>query len=230
MKILCISDTHNRHKQIPEEWLVPADIIIHAGDISGMGYLNEVENFCSWFDSLSKYKHKIFIGGNHDFSLEPHRNNHDNAIEIINSYKNIIYLKDGSVVIDGVKIFGSPYQPEFYNWAFNLKRGKELQDKWNTIPLDSDIICTHGPVYGLLDMVPNGEFVGCKDLLNSLVTKLDSCLLHICGHIHCGYGHAYKYGKTFVNASTVNEMYMVTNKPILIDFNKETKEATVIEY
>ena len=97
------------------------------------------------------------------------------------------------------------------------------------IPLDTDILCMHTPVYGLVDMTPKGEFVGCEDLLNTIVTKLDNVLLTVSGHIHHSYGFVYKYGKTFVNASTVNERYMVANKPILIEFNKETREARVFQ-
>ena len=71
MKILTISDTHTKHNQIPLEWLEPADMIIHAGDISSMGYLHEIKNFCYWFSKLDQYKHKIFIAGNHDYRFTP---------------------------------------------------------------------------------------------------------------------------------------------------------------
>ena len=229
MKIACISDTHGKHHQIPLNWLEnknnEIDIILHAGDISNMGHLHEIEDFCKWYDKLN-FANKIFCGGNHDwgFSKKPKE-----VAEILSNYPSITYLQDDFIVIDGVKIYGSPWQPEFYSWAFNLKRGKELQDKWNMIPLDTDILCMHTPVYGLVDMTPKGEFVGCEDLLNTIVTKLDNVLLTVSGHIHHSYGFVYKYGKTFVNASTVNERYMVANKPILIEFNKETREARVFQ-
>ena len=145
MKILTISDTHTKHNQIPLEWLEPADMIIHAGDISSMGSLREIENFCNWFDRLDQYDHKIFIAGNHDWGFQERPTE---AMEIVNSYKTIKYLKDSSIVCDGVKIYGSPWQPEFFNWAFNLKRGAKLQEKWDLIPLDTDILITHGPAYG----------------------------------------------------------------------------------
>ena len=77
-------------------------------------------------------------------------------------------------------------------------------------------------------MTMDGQFVGCEDLLNTIVTKLNNSLLHISGHIHGAHGHSYKYGKTFVNASTLNERYMVAYKPIIIDFDKDKKEAIVI--
>ena len=213
MKILTISDTHTKHNQIPLEWLEPADMIIHAGDISSMGSLREIENFCNWFDRLDQYDHKIFIAGNHDWGFQERPTE---AMEIVSSYKTIKYLKDSSVVCDGVKIYGSPWQPEFYNWAFNLKRGAKLQEKWDLIPLDTDILVTHGPAYGYGDFVPNGENVGCSNLLDTIITKVNP-KVHITGHIHCGYGESFAHGTHFINAATLNESYMVTNKPIIFE-------------
>jgi Icc-related predicted phosphoesterase len=213
MKILTISDTHTKHNQIPLEWLEPADMIIHAGDISSMGSLREIENFCNWFDRLDQYDHKIFIAGNHDWGFQERPTE---VMEIVSSYKTIKYLKDSSVICDGVKIYGSPWQPEFYNWAFNLKRGAKLQEKWDLIPLDTDILVTHGPAYGYGDFVPNGENVGCENLLDTIVTKVNP-KVHIAGHIHCGYGESFAHGTHFINAATLNESYMVTNKPIIFE-------------
>jgi Icc-related predicted phosphoesterase len=215
MKIITISDTHTKHNQIPLEWLEPADMIIHAGDISSMGSLREIENFCNWFDRLDQYDHKIFIAGNHDWGFQERPTE---AMEIVNSYKTIKYLKDSSIVCDGVKIYGSPWQPEFFNWAFNLKRGAKLQEKWDLIPLDTDILITHGPAYGRGDFIPGprGGYVGCENLLDTIVTKVNP-KVHIAGHIHCGYGESFAGNTHFINAATLNESYMVTNKPIIFE-------------
>jgi Icc-related predicted phosphoesterase len=212
MKVITISDTHTKHNQIPLEWLEPADMIIHAGDISSRGSLWEIENFCYWFDKLDQYDHKIFIAGNHDWGFQ---NNYKGAMEIVSSYKTIKYLQDSSIICDGVKIYGSPWQPEFHNWAFNLKRGAEIQEKWDMIPLDTDILITHGPAYGRGDFV-GGEHVGCKDLLDTIATKINP-KVHIAGHIHCGYGESFAGNTHFINASTLNESYMVTNIPIIFE-------------
>ena len=210
MKFISISDTHTKHNQIPLEWLEPADCIIHAGDISSMGYLHEIKNFCSWFSKLDQYKHKIFIAGNHDWGFE--RNPNDVAL-IIKEFPNITYLQDSSVEIEGIKIYGSPWQPEFFDWAFNLKRGAEIQEKWDMIPLDTDILITHGPAYGRGDFVPGGGYVGCENLLDVILNKVYP-RVHIVGHIHCGYGESFAGNTHFINAATLNEQYIVTNPPI----------------
>lgn len=228
MKLLCLSDTHSRHRQIPLSWLDIEDkentILIHAGDISNMGYLNEIEDFCQWYDSLD-FIHKIFTVGNHDWGFEKKPKE---VAEIIANYPSITYLHDDYTIINGVKIYCSAWQPFFCNWAFNLQRGKELQAKWDLIPDDVSVLVTHGPVYGLCDMTPNGEFVGCENLLDTVVTRLNNVNVLIHGHIHHSYGYAYKYNKLFINASILNEMYLVANKPILIDYDINSGVATVI--
>jgi len=226
MKILNISDTHGKHNQIPLEWLEPADIIIHAGDISNVGGLTEIEAFCEWYSSLDQYKHKIFIAGNHDFGFEEYP---IAAPRIVRKYPNITYLQDSMVEIEGLKIYGSPWQPEFFDWAFNLKRGPELVEKWNRMPSGIDILVTHGPAYGMVDWVPprknhGGEFrkfidggnVGCEDLLDAILTRIRP-KYHISGHIHCGYGEMIREKINFINASTLNEQYLVANKPIIFE-------------
>ena len=217
MKILTISDTHTKHKKIPKEWLLPADVIIHGGDVSSQGFIHEAESFLKWFDSLD-YEHKIFIAGNHDFCFEKTNNNHDKIMSLLKTYPKITYLNDSGCEIEGVKFYGSPWQPEFYDWAFNLTRGPIIQEKWDLIPLDTDVLITHGPPYGIGDLVPyrGGEFVGCRDLLDTISTKL-KIKLHVCGHIHYSYGIVHKNGIDFINASTLNESYDVANKPILIE-------------
>jgi len=222
MKFITISDTHSKHKQIPKEWLAEADCIIHAGDISSMGYLHEIKAFCDWFSSLD-YKYKIFIGGNHDFSLEPINKNYSQALDLVTSYTNIDYLEDDYIkLLDNdkiIKVYGSPWQPEFHHWAFNLKRnGVEIEEKWRKIPKDTDILITHGPVRGILDYVPynGGEIVGDELLLNEVMSRIKP-KVHICGHIHYSYGEVLNDNIHFINASTANEQYQMVNKPIIFE-------------
>lgn len=182
MKIWHISDTHTYHGllTVPED----IDMVIFSGDCSNPRdpYINEqeVRNFITWFDSLN-IEHKIFVAGNHDISIEKGLITKDNFDAC-----GIHYLENTCVTIDGFKIFGSPYTPTFNNWAFNKDKQK-LERMWrNVIEDDVDIVVTHGPCKGVLDLTENLdrnlEMCGDKSLLNRLLEV--EPLLHLFGHIH----------------------------------------------
>ena len=220
MKMTFISDTHGKHEHLTSKAynniLGSGDVLIHAGDVSMMGKSHEIKSFLDWF-SNTEYTHKIFIAGNHDWGFVK-------ETEIADEYKEkgVTYLFDSSVVIDGVKFYGSPWQPEFFDWAFNLPRGKELAEKWNMIPDDTDVLITHGPAFGMLDWVMNGQRVGCEDLFNRVMQVKPK--IHVCGHIHCAYGQKNFNGVEFLNASVLGERYTHENKPISFIFDKQTKQ------
>ena len=229
MKITLISDTHNKHMEIGQD-LPGGDLLIHAGDISSMGYKHEIQQFCKWFDSLSNYNSLVFIAGNHDFGFQKKPKE---TMEIVNSYKWINYLQDSFLLVGTnidklVKIYGSPWQPEFHNWAFNLPRnGNELSDKWNMIPEDVDILVTHGPAFGYNDRVVGSyENLGCQLLTNRIKTIKPK--IHVCGHIHTGRNIVFDDGTLYINASVLDERYQYTQKPITIDFDFKTGEWEVI--
>ncbi len=213
MRIVCLSDTHNCNEQID----VPdGDILIHSGDATVMGTVEEIKRFDEWFRDLP-HRRKIFVAGNHDWLFE--RNN-ELARTLLNA--KIIYLQDSLAEIDGLKIYGSPWQPRFFDWAFNLMRGPELAAKWKLIPDDIDILVTHGPLHGILDLVPRqgwDENTGCEELRKRVeqIAELGRLKLHVFGHIHCGYGTHEEFGVKFVNASTCDEQYNPTQPPIVID-------------
>jgi Icc-related predicted phosphoesterase len=225
-KILAISDTHSKHKRA--ELFFPEgdfDMIIHAGDISTRGYHREVKEFFDWFGGLYQFEHKLVIAGNHDFLFEEQP---DTAKELIPD--NVIYLEDSGIEIEGIKFWGSPQTPWFYDWAFNRQRGEDIKKYWGMIPNDTDVIITHGPVKNILDyVVHNHEYVGCEDL----AFKLEEIepIAHICGHIHCGYGKTYKHGTMFYNASQLDESYTPRNPPhiIEIEFDENNKPYIDIE-
>lgn len=204
LKIVCISDTHNKHKQIevPE-----GDILIHAGDLSSRGRLEAIEAFNEYLGILP-HTHKVIIAGNHDFGFEREP---EAARELIT---NAVYLEDEEVTVEGVRIYGSPWQPWFHNWAFNLRRGEEIRRKWEMIPEGIDILVTHGPPLGHGDQVFHGERVGCHDLLKAI--EQIKPRYHVFGHIHEGYGITSNGDTTFVNASVCNLQYQPIQDPITI--------------
>lgn len=211
MKITAISDTHGQHEKLK---LPQADILIHAGDVSKRGTEAQIKEFINWF-SAQPHQHKIFIAGNHDFFFEQADETQLN--EVIPS--NIIYLNDSGIDINGIKIWGSPVQPWFHNWAFNRRRGEEIRKHWDLIPTQTDILITHGPVCGILDRTVYGQEVGCADLLEA-VERIKP-RVHICGHIHEAYGEKVVAQTRFINACVVNEDYFLVNSPVEFEITSQ---------
>jgi len=210
--ITFITDTHTKHKHLTGE-LPGGDILIHCGDFTNRGYMTEIKNFLDWFDEVKGYEHKIFIAGNHDFGFQ---DNPKECAKLLTNYPNLTYLEDNSVIIDGIKIYGTPWQPRFYDWAFNVNRGWDIAQKWEKIPMDTDILITHGPAFGILDQTYTGQRVGCEDLYKKVMEIKPK--VHACGHIHYDYGMKEMDGMTFINACNLGEDYMYQNGPITLDF------------
>ena len=232
MIVTLISDTHNKHKKITQD-LPGGDILIHAGDISSMGYQHEIREFCKWFNNLDNYTHKIFIAGNHDFGFQ------DNPLkmrEILDFYSKITYLQDdftyiGDSAQDMVKIYGSPWQPRFLNWAFNADKGDDIKQHWDKIPNDTDILITHGPAFGYLDtVIGQGTPLGCEELINKIAEIKPK--IHVCGHIHSGNGYRISTDGSvhFFNASVLGEQYTYMYKPITFDWDKKTNTFVYLSH
>jgi Icc-related predicted phosphoesterase len=205
MKIIVTSDTHNLHESCTPP---PGRIFIHAGDMTGYGDLEEVVAFNEWLGTLD-YEHRIVIAGNHDFFFEKYP---DRARSVLS---NATYLMDESIEIDGIKIYGSPWQPFFCDWAFNLHRGEPLREKWAMIPDDTDILVTHGPPFGHGDELPGPGHVGCEELLARIMEVRPR--VHIFGHIHEGYGITYEGPTMCLNASCADANYKFANDPFEVE-------------
>lgn len=220
LKIVAISDTHNKHRYI--ENVPDGDVIIHAGDITNQGEITVLDDFAAWFAALP-HKHKIFIAGNHDRCLD--RDN-DQKQEILKMFKErgLIYLENSGVEIDGVHIWGSPCTPIWHGrWAFNLPRhSDELKAQWDLIPTNTNVLVTHGPPYQILDKAPRGVFgldyenTGCN-LLSKRIQRLNQLKLHCFGHIHSDYGTAEVDGVFYVNAAICDDWKNPKNLPHVIE-------------
>jgi Icc-related predicted phosphoesterase len=213
-KFTIISDTHGKHGELNND-IGSGDFILHSGDVSNLGKPNEILSFLNWFGNLD-FKHKIFIAGNHDFAFEENNDITDEFKE-----RGIIYLMDNMIEIDNVKIYGSPWQPTFHNWAFNVNRGEAIAKKWELIPHDMDIVMTHGPVFGILDYIYNGRRLGCEELYKRIMIVRPK--YHICGHIHYARGYKEFNGINFFNAAVLGENYEYINKPIVFILDDENK-------
>jgi len=205
------------------------DILIHSGDATFNGYRHEILEFAEWFHN-QPHTHKVFVAGNHDRSFEDSPLEAREWLKSTSSNANpIIYLQDSEVEleVDGekVKIYGSPWQPWFGGWGFNLHSGTgELKEKWDLIPKDADIVITHGPAYKLRDKCTSGDRAGCRELRVAL--QRVKPLLHVCGHIHEGYGVTEWNGTHFANASVVNSRYKPTNEPLEFELENATLRQT----
>jgi len=211
MRIVIISDTHNQHNLVQ---LPLGDLLIHCGDCSLGGSLREIQDFNEWLGEVKKsFKHGVlFVPGNHDFFFEDHPKEIDKVLT------NAKVLINESIEIEGLKFYGSPITPTFFNWAFMKDRGSDIKGVWDRIPTDTDVLITHGPPKFILDWCESGN-VGCLELAKAVErTKPKiSCF----GHIHESYGN-HKVGETqFINASILDGEYKVKNNPIVIEVKSE---------
>jgi len=241
LRLTAISDTHNKHQSLTNN-LPGGDILIHSGDFTSIGRKKEIENFIKWFNEIDNYAYKIFIAGNHDLTFDSEVLFRDKSVHFdkkqyfeppeIGKPKwlssllqtglepNTFYLENSFVMLDDIKIWGSPISPSFGNgWAFNKDRGYDINQVWKKIPMDTDIVITHGPIYGYCDKSANTyENVGCVDLYNTL--KKINIPLHFSGHIHEGYGYKETiWGGYAFNGCTCNLSYKPINEPITFDYN-----------
>lgn len=207
MKITCISDTHMHHKKIA----MPAtDMIIHAGDFSYRGTLDEVSSFITWYGE-QRAKYKLLIAGNHEVWISQQ----GDLLKRMCEDEGVQLLHNSHTVIEGHTIFGSPYSVEFGAWVYGLPDDR-LQDIWDCILPDTSILVTHGPAFGRLDRCPGGS-VGSITLREHIDSKLKNLKLHVTGHIHESRGTMLKDGVLTVNASICGIPYTdVVVNPITV--------------
>jgi Icc-related predicted phosphoesterase len=181
--------TERDFREIPD-----GDVFVHAGDLCRGGRLSELEWVAGWIRALP-HRFKIVVPGNHDWSFV--RSPFESRALFGDG---VIILEDSETVIEGVRFWGSPWQPEFHDWAYNLPRGAQLAEKWALIPESTDVLITHGPPEGIGDRTITNGRQGCADLL-ARVRELQP-KLHMFGHIHED-GGAWKHGPTwFANVTT----------------------------
>ena len=207
LRVVCISDTHGQHAKLS----VPdGDVLIHAGDFMAFGDTpKEIIDFNQWLGK-QPHQHKVVIAGNHDSMFERHP---AAARELLG---NAIYLENSATEFAGLKIWGSPVQPEFNNWAFNVARGAAIRRYWKMIPANTDVLVTHGPPFGVLDKAhPSSAHLGCEELAKAV--EQIKPRLHVFGHIHGGHGLSSGKDTQFVNASVVNEAYRLVHEPQVVE-------------
>ncbi|MEM0923379.1 MAG: metallophosphoesterase [Pseudomonadota bacterium] len=201
-----ISDTHGGHEDLG---ILEGDVLIHCGDLegprsSGGEAFRDIDN---WF-GRQRFEVILCIGGNHDFDLEWHFKFDDQPFE------NAIWLHERSVTLKGLTFYGASWVPDLSRWAF-FADDPALRAAWARIPSDVDVLVTHTPPAGVLDVSSAGRVLGCAQLAR----RLDhlSPQLHCFGHVHASSGSLTRAATTFANASSVNSQLEIARKPVVID-------------
>ncbi len=219
MKIVALSDTHTLQRLVP----MPEgqfDVLIHAGDLGNVGKSREYVAIGDWFRSIKhQYKHQIIVPGNHDWGMmqqfDECRKHFDD---------DVIFLIDKAIEIDGIKFYGCPWMPQFYDWAFMLPE-RDLPAMYVRIPDDTEVLITHSPPHSILDSMRGKMRFGDRHMyercgspaLYERVKQLPKLKHHIFGHIHFGYGTETIDDVTFHNVASLNENYHYQNAPQIIE-------------
>jgi len=233
VRVVCISDVHNRFTNMPR--IPPGDILVISGDLTMRGLPAEIETFISWVLTIEGFQHIVFTAGNHDISLDTEYYKNTFRIEEISklkrqessvairnkvkelSSKNIHYLENESIILNGLKFWGSPVTPEFCGWSFAKNRGLDIDEIWKKIPDDTDVVITHGPPAGIGDVNDRERMnCGCINLLWHVSERVKP-KLHIFGHIHEDRGVFTDGTTNFVNCAICTRKYRPENVPIIVD-------------
>lgn len=212
MRIVAVADTHLYHGdlRVPD-----GDVFVHAGDMCRGGSLAELEEAAAWIRGLP-HALKIVVAGNHDwcFVREP-----EAARAALGP--DVVYLEDSGHDCAGLRVWGSPWQPAYGGWAFNLPRGAPLAEKWARIPAGLDVLITHGPPQGFGDRSWTSVRGGCVDLRARVEAVRPR--VHLFGHIHEDGGAWTHAGTTYVNCTT----WECERRPTVIDLDPATGAVKV---
>lgn len=193
MRIVIISDTHGRHRELKR---LEGDVLVHCGDFCD-GFMNDgsmLADVDDWFGGL-EFDTILCIGGNHDFVPE---RLHAEGKPV---FENAIYLADAAYEVNGVSFYGTPWIPDLKRWA-HFKSDEERAEKWRQIPTGIDVLITHTPPQGILDKPRSGKSIGCA-LLRQAIDRVRP-QIHCFGHVHASPGCKSERGTEFINATVVN--------------------------
>jgi Icc-related predicted phosphoesterase len=215
MRIIAVADTHLYHQDLGA--LPPGDVLVHAGDLLRGGTLDELAQGAQWLNAQD-FAHTILVAGNHDRCFESQR---QEAAAMLGP--RVTYLQDSATEIMGLKFWGSPWQPAYHNWAFNLPRGDALKAYWSRIPEDIDVLITHGPPAGMGDRSPVPGRGGCVQLMERVQQVQPA--LHLFGHIHQDGGFWQPEHTAFANVTTWECERAVT----IIDIDPQTRSVQAVQ-
>ena len=234
IKVCAIADIHGSLIDIPE-----CDILCICGDILPLNIQRDDYKSIAWLSGPfqrwcleAPCDHVVLIWGNHDFigeklykkwMIEGWEQEELLFQNDAGPEPKIHILQDESVVINGLKIYGTPWCPSLTSWAF-YKNSEGLKEEFKKIPYDTDILLTHCPPkfgqQGIVLQQNNWNFLsnfGCEELQEAIESKfaIKSTSTHIfSGHIHSG-NHETEVsgGLIYQNVSIKDENYDITYLP-----------------
>lgn len=215
MRIVCLSDTHNLHRSITVR--MQGDLLIHAGDFS---FFFEdrpaIRDFNAWLGELP-FQYKVVVPGNHERIM------YDRP-ELRRLITNAKLLINEELIVGGIKLWGSPVTCD--DEAFGYSTADERRALYKTIPADTDILITHGPPSGVLDVEFSGDGVhrGCLELLTE-VQRVNP-QVHIFGHVHRSHGAKRIGPTTFINAALLGWSGDLEHRPVAFEFPFATKRRS----
>lgn len=213
MRIVAVADTHTFQSDLGP--LPEGDVFVHAGDMLRGGTLEELQGVAAWIRGLP-HRHKVIVAGNHDWCFSRQR------AEALAMLGDAHYLEDSGHRIEGAEFWGSPWQPEYNDWAYNLPRGEALAQKWALIPEATDVLITHSPPAGFGDRGPVAGRHGCVQLTERV--RVVEPALHLFGHIHQD-GGAWRDGRVcYANVTT----WECERAASVIDYDPATGEVTLV--
>lgn len=211
MRIVAVADTHTFENELGP--IPDGDLFVHAGDLLRRGTLDELAAVAQWIRALP-HQFKIVVAGNHDWVF---LNERDAALELLGP--GVVYLEDSGASVVGLSVWGSPWQPEYNSWAFNLPRGAPLAERWAMIPAGIDLLITHGPPRGYGDAAAVAGRQGCDDLLVAIDRVKPA--LHVFGHIHQDGGLWQRDSISLANVTT----WECERGPSVFDFDTQTRHV-----
>jgi len=239
MRCVAISDTHGAHESLTP--LPQGDVLIHCGDFTNTGTLEECKDFCRWSTLLS-FRHKLLVPGNHDLTCDAawYREHWQewhgtwqspDEVAAMLGAAGWTVLNRELVQVCGISVYGSPVQPRQPKMrpqmAFGRRRGLELREEWACLPPRGvvDLLLTHTPPAGVLDVGgwDDGKDMayGCEELAKAVARTAPA--VHVFGHIHRSYGVRATRRTVSINASSGSGRRGaagLANPPIVFDVCK----------
>ena len=199
LRLVMLSDTHGSHRKLQ---VPPGDVLIHAGDMTRMGLIEDAEDFNEWLATLP-HTHKVVVNGNHEANAAWKKRASD-------VFSNATLLKDTAITLQTPKKTPLTVHGTEFAWPM-----KSANPNYDAIAGSVDVLVAHGPVNGYVD---GGK--GCSEL-RRLVERLKPRVV-VGGHIHSAHGvQQGSFGltsTTFVNAANAKDSHSHMGwDPIVLD-------------